>query len=395
MRTPQPQPYPLSTMPTALPNNRPQLGAHINGVVKAVQVVEKRRLREVRKRAFAQHGDPSSWRNLHGVPFNGGLSHFQTLSPYTRSRIEREVVRDLREHMEEWRGSPVCSVVEDRPEVSNLFLDQGKDAIVGGTIYIAGASLYAAIGTGTTPPTVSDSTLGSEVKRTATYLTGAGNCGSSWGSYYQTGRRTYDFTEETSNMNYSELGFASASSGGMCSRLLISGGTVSVLVGQALRVVYDLTTTFGSITGSGVLNIGEWGAVSENWFIGDPGLSYVHTDGSIKNTGGTRSPFEPIQRPCYCNAVSGDFTLGFGGSLSGATGLAPQLEGVWGSYATGTFTRNLTWPTYWSAASWASTAIRGFEYYNAVSFFAVKFSTTQTKTNLQKLKPCGLTLTYT
>ena len=381
-------------MPTVLPNSPIQLGAHIDGVVKTFQVVEKSRLQDVRKRAFARHGNPEAWRNLHGVPFSGSLSHFRTLSPCTCSLIEQDVVRDLRDHSEEWRVSPIAAVVEDRPPRPNLFLNQGKDLIVGGTIVTAEASLYAVVGTGTTPPVASDTSLGSEVKRTAAYLPGAGNCGTSYGNYYQKARRTYDFSEETSNRNYSELGFAYASSGGLCSRLLISGGTVGVLIGQALRVVYDLTITFGSITGSGTLSIGEWGTVSENWFLGTPSLSYVDTNGAAQSNSGVRTPFEPRQGPCYCNAVSGDFTLDFGGGVVGATRLGGSLEGTWGSYTPGTFTRNLTWPTYWTAASWNSNAVRGFEYFNSSSFFALKFSTTYTKTNLQKLKPSGITLTY-
>lgn len=87
--------------------------------------------------------------------------------------------------------------------------------------------------------------LASESKRTSTYLTGSGNCGSSWASNVWSGLRTYDFTAEVGNVNYTELGWSdlSASAANLNSRTLISGGTVSVLIGQQLRVVYTIVVT--------------------------------------------------------------------------------------------------------------------------------------------------------
>lgn len=393
---PSQQPSLSSTMQTALPNNLFRLGARLSGVVEKVQVVEKRRLHEVRCRSYARHGNPVAWRNLHGVPFSGRYSHFMSLSPLTRARIERDVVRDINEYPEEWRMSPVAEAIEERGPKSNLVLNQGLDLIVGGTTNTSWVSYYAIVGTGTTPPSSADTAMGSEVKRAGPSLTGAGNCGSTYGSYYQTNRRTHDFSEETSNQNYTELGFSHASSGNLFSRLLISGGTVSVLIGQALRTVYDLTTSIGSVTGSGTLNIGEWGEVGMDYGVCVPYLPEVNPSSSGWNT--TTTPFSPQGGGLSCRALSGDFTFSYGNVPSGASVVGPAYNGAWGAYTAGTFTRTHTWSTYWSASSWNSTAVRGFGYGRFDQYgtynYAIKFNSNQTKTSLQKLKPAGLILTY-
>jgi hypothetical protein len=55
---------------------------------------------------------------------------------------------------------------------------------------------------------VNQTGLDTETKRSNTYLTGAGNCGTSWTSTTSAQMRTYDFSVEGSNINYSELGWS-------------------------------------------------------------------------------------------------------------------------------------------------------------------------------------------
>jgi hypothetical protein len=52
-----------------------------------------------------------------------------------------------------------------------------------------------------------------EQKRTNTYLTGSGNCGTTQVVNQFQNRRTYDFTAETGTVNYTEIGFGWAVSG--------------------------------------------------------------------------------------------------------------------------------------------------------------------------------------
>jgi hypothetical protein len=382
----------------------PTLGARVAGVVKTVQVVESRRLHAVRRRAYARHGNPAAWRNLHGVPFSGCCSHYRTLSAVTRALIDRAVARDLAEHPQAWEHSrrhEVAEVVEERPEKPNLVLTQGIDRILNGTTFPTLASRYCAVGTGTGTPAASNTALGSEVKRSASYLVGSGNCGTTYpSSGVFTYRRTYDQTEETTSRNYTELGFSDASSGGLFSRLLISGGTVSLVAGQSLRTVYDLTFTLTGLTGSGNLSLGEWGSVACTWGVCAPEPGNVDTNGASNNG---RGFFVPAQgNNIYARPVSGDFTIAYGSNISGHTYLSTSIYGAgWAAYTAGSGTRNYTWTAVWNAASFTSTAIRGFVYGDPGGFpygydnFAIKFGSAQTKTNLQKLKPNGITVTYT
>lgn len=388
-------------MDTAQPKFNSNLGAHIRGVVKSVQVVESRRLRQVRTAAFRRHGNADAFRNLHGMPFNGCYSHFMALSGRTRALIENDLVRDIRENAEAWEAArmDVAEVVEERTEKPNLFLSQGKNQILDGTIGPDKISTRCVVGTGTATPAASDVGLGTEVKRTESYLTGSGNCGT---TYPSTGvrvfRRTYDFSIETVSQNYTELGFSYTSSSGnnLCSRLLISGGTVTVTIGQSLRVVYDLTFTVNASTGSGNLSMDEWGSVGATWGTCVGEIGNVDTNG-LGNAAGTI--FVPNNGAGWVIPVSGNFTFTAGSAVTGETALSSSIQGAWGTYTPGSFTRSLTFANYWSASAFNSTEIRGFIYGRFDQYgqddFAIKFNSAQTKTNLQRLFANGLTLGYT
>jgi hypothetical protein len=93
--------------------------------------------------------------------------------------------------------------------------------------------------------------LTTELKRTGTYLAGAGNCETSVnaGAGSASHKRTYDFTAEVGSVTYNELGFSSNASAGanLFSRILLGAG-VSLVASQQLRVVYTLTMTFTPFT---------------------------------------------------------------------------------------------------------------------------------------------------
>lgn len=86
--------------------------------------------------------------------------------------------------------------------------------------------------------------LQTETKRSATYLTGSGNCESSLTGNVLSSRRTYDFTAETGNITYTEIGVGWAASGSttVFSRILLAA-PVALVAGQQLRVVYQLNLT--------------------------------------------------------------------------------------------------------------------------------------------------------
>ena len=86
--------------------------------------------------------------------------------------------------------------------------------------------------------------LGTQVKRTNTYLTGAPYCQTSLASNVYKLRRTFDFTAEVGTVNYTEaaLGWSASGSTNIFSRILLAA-PVAVNAGQQLRVTYELDLT--------------------------------------------------------------------------------------------------------------------------------------------------------
>lgn len=293
-------------------------------------------------------------------------------------------------------------LVHERPMADNLVLNQGKDQYCGGTAYLNMLVRYCCVGTGTTPPTTADVGLRSEAVRTGTLVTGAGNCGTSYSAGQKvTMRRTFDFPVETVNRNYTELGWSYSGTSGnnLFSRTLISGGTVTVLVDQQLRVVYDLEVTL-SPTGvqSGSLTVAGWPVApatgtAGTWEICRYGIATVDTGGN--STEATGTSFEGyVGNAKQLRACSALTLNGYGNSPT-YTQVGSSVAGVWASYTPGSFTRAMVFG-YWSAASFSSTGIVGFaaaSNNDSQICLAFRFTEAQTKALTHKLRPNGYTIT--
>ena len=285
-------------------------------------------------------------------------------------------------------------IVEERPWTKNLVLDQGKNTFFGGIYYAGWLARYCAVGTGTTTPASTDVGLGTEVKRTGTLLaSGTGTARYSDGRVVYT--YTHDFTEETVNQNYTELGWSWNASAGnnLFSRVLISGGTVTVLAGQQLRVVYALTfsvTPYAETAGT--LTLAGWpiapATTTDGTFaVSGYAFATMGSDGGI-GVGGSE-----VLEPAFASAqvdvcTSLTLNMGFLQYLPYAS-LYPPATATWGPYTTGSFTRSRVCSTI-SASALASTSIRGFCYGSGLGF---KFTDLQTKANTHKLKPNGFSVT--
>jgi len=107
-------------------------------------------------------------------------------------------------------------LVKRRLHFRNLITDAGLDALAGGT-GISNLINYLAVGTGSSEPSYTDTTLNAEIARTnnnggfgdSNAMVGEGNLVEYWRR-----TRTRVFTEAQANANLAELGFFSASSGG-------------------------------------------------------------------------------------------------------------------------------------------------------------------------------------
>ena len=407
-------------MNTAL---RPNAGGRVSGAY-SVQRFESVRLRRLRCSGLRRHGNPAAWRNLHGYPFTGCAAHFLTLSPVTRALIERDIAADIRERPHEWEHPEVAEVVEERPMTPNLVLDQAFNNWFTGAYYFGDFNRYCAIGTGTTAPAVSDvgiqtNPVGGE-RRTGTMLTGSGNCGSTLNTIAGTltNKRTHDFPVQVANENFTELIWSHSSSAGnnANSRVLISGGTITALTGQQVRVVHEATLTCSPIarqsgtivmggtpgwphpSGSATNTAGEW-----QWCR--VGFTGVGTDGS-RDASATYGYgfFEPANPQAIIPVWWGTLTLPAFGADPGRSGEFPFQyggntvgSGVWSTYVSGSFTRSVSFYAI-PPAAWNSTnGIAGYALYRLSTIYsnpgiAVKFTQPQTKTNLDALKTPGFTI---
>lgn len=236
---------------------------------------------------------------------------------------------------------------------------------------------------------VNQTSLGSESKRTNTYLTGAGNCGTSIVAQVTIYKRTYDFAVEVANQNYTELGWSQTTSAGanLFSRALITGGSVSVLIGQQLRVIYELSMGYGQKTPTAAT------AAIAGW----PVAPAVTTDGDYMNC-------NPISEPGNVdtngNATTGSTTLlaqpdwrlttgtvfpSFGADYSEGSNLGTATSLSLDSYVSGSFSR--TKNANWNLTTGNSTAIRGI-FQNSGSGRSMAlfiFDEAQTKANTHTL----------
>lgn len=199
-------------------------------------------------------------------------------------------------------------VVKSLKGFKNLILDNGLNSI--GVRVFAACFTACAVGIGSTPPAVGQTALDTESARTANYLTGAGNCGTTRNSATRfTLRRTFDFPVAALNGNYTELGFSwsSAANGNLFSRVLIqsAGSPISLTVTstQQLRVVYELYIDFVSSVQAINTNFGgAWGNVT-----GTSGIQ--KTTMTIYNSSQSDAPIAAV-------GLDG-LTLGFPGNTSG------------------------------------------------------------------------------
>ena len=406
---------------------KPHVGGKLSGAY-SVQRFESVRLRRLRCAGMRRHGNPAVWRNLHGYGFTGCASHFLTLSPVIRALIERDIVADIRERPHEWEHPEVAEVVEERPVTPNLVLDQGLNNWFTGGYLLGNFNRYCAIGTGTNTPAVTDTGLYTEVHRTGAMLTGSGNCGSTLNTTAGTLalKRTHDFPVQVANENFTELIWSHSASAGnnANSRVLISGGTVSALVGQQMRVVHEVTLTCSpTARQSGTIGIGGtpgWPhpsgsatSTAGEWQWGAVGFSNVNTDGAQVNDYGT-SILEPANGQGFMAAWYTGMTLQSFGTAATRSGVfrtifpdyaTPIGTGGWQAYTPGSFTRTVSFAsgTAVPPAAWSSVnGIRGFEigtYYwdYGIAFrgpgvLCVRFDELQTKTDLDALRAPGFTL---
>lgn len=135
-----------------------------------------------------------------------------------------------------------------------LRCDTGEKAVISAFIdsthVTLATSLTVASPTLFTMYRIAQNALATEVVRSANYLTGTGNCGTTVTGGVLTHQRTFDFPIEVSDQTYNEVGFSSTNTPGanLNTRGIFAGAPVSVLTGQQLRVIYFFVVTATPVT---------------------------------------------------------------------------------------------------------------------------------------------------
>lgn len=246
---------------------------------------------------------------------------------------------------------------------------------------------------------VNQTGLVAEVKRTSTYLTGVGNCGttSNAGTATRTMKRTFDFSAEVSPQNYEELGwsYTSTVASNLFSRVLITGGTVTVLATQQLRVIYELSIVVSpavstgqtlSITGWPVAPAtttdGDYIANSEGFSGGTGGITVVDTNGNT-SAGGTNTGLEPWAG-ISTQLASGSTLPAFNAAYTAGTTTTASSQTLQ-SYTSGNFYRDTV--ALWLASNGNRTDIRGIVFIDtSVDVATFVFDEAQTKDNTHLLE---------
>lgn len=268
----------------------------------------------------------------------------------------------------------------DSGEERYIASQTGTECVVTVAVNIAAPTLF-------TVWAVNQTGLASESKRTNTYLTGSGNCGSSIVGNAWSGKRTYDFTAEVGNVNYTELGWSDlvTAASNLNSRTLITGGTVSVLIGQQLRVIYTLIVTVTpNASTPGTYSITGWPVAPAvttdgDYIVATMAMPTINTSGVA---GGSVSfPFDRSGSAAIFRLCTGSVLPSFGTAYTTGT-TANSNTNAWQSYVDGNFyidTQGIFNLTTGNATNW-----RGINPVAAENFVFV-FDEAQTKESTHTL----------
>lgn len=338
--------------------------------------VEKAICLRVARRAVSNAGFDATFEQAHGHRFTGSGADRRLLPPEIQRRVDGQLVKSMRRHPAAWRSSSVARVAEDRPWAENLILNQGLDYLASRATWWAAMGAYCVLGTGTATPAITQTGLGAEVVRTNNLL-GTKTVTDDNSTRTRTISRTYDFPSESVNRNYTELGLSHTGTvaSNLSTRALISGGTVTVLVGQQARVVYAIAVTLGA-------NVVSTPTSTTGWTAGLQGISGFYTLDGLEDgyfSGG--AAFVSNLALSTADAIP-TFGTGFNPGVDGGCSSSGFDTYVTGSY---TSKRWALWNINSGVGTWRSLFIPSGSIYTNLGWLWV-FDNAQTKDNRHTLK---------
>jgi hypothetical protein len=227
--------------------------------------------------------------------------------------------------------------------IPNLVLNQGLDLMITGTD-CTGLMTFGRIGSGTTTPTVSDTSLANQLKVTSTILGSGNGTTNDTVNGAATHTKVYEFAAESATVTYNELGVGSAQSTNLGTRALFPSGVVCNN-GDNMRLTYSLTFSIPSIVSPVTISLSA--------------VNGFNVSGTLKTVGTFQNLFAALAAgggssgggtwPSLFNGSAGVGILGSApttfptvNTALSYTSLGSNVTGSQGSYTNGTFTRNCT-----------------------------------------------------
>lgn len=181
-------------------------------------------------------------------------------------------------------------------EFPNLITNDGISAM-----YNGGYLTYCFVGTGNTPPAVTNTALANRIAATSSIYASTINTITSTPPYYAAITKYYEFATGTAAGNLSEVGvgwfISSPSNYGLFSRALILDAeglptTITVLPSEVLRVTYTLRLYIPTQDATGTITLGgNAGGTTHNWIM----RAARCTDGGYWRAG-ERMAISPVYR---------------------------------------------------------------------------------------------------
>lgn len=220
----------------------------------------------------------------------------------------------------------------------NLITNAGLDYVAGNSA-INNCINYCRVGTGSTPPAVTDTTLAAKTGTASPQGSQTNSVQTTTLPYYSQHVRVYTFGVGAVSGNLTEIGFfSSASTGTMWSRALIkdSGGnptTLTLLATEQLKVTYTVIRYLpATVTGSFTLNTNGVNST----------INYTLTPANISSSGPwyeSRTSATTMYIGCYETDVLGAVTSRPSGAVS------PSSTASASTYISGTYQQTFA-PTF-------------------------------------------------
>lgn len=251
---------------------------------------------------------------------------------------------------------------------------------------------------------VNDTGLETEYARTGNLSASEGSHGTSFhdGNVY-TMKRTFIFDPVSETVTIREIGWSYTTSPGanLFGRDVLAGGGITLVDGQQLRVVVELSIEFSPSVATAVDNVGgafdtAGTAIIEGLGIGttsDNAFHMVNSSGQTRTGGNNNNPtpaggfLEAYQSSKRIGAITANWTQqtatqsGNGNTKSVVTG-----SGVAGSYTAGSFYKEYSYTFGIDQANGLIYGLQLSAQNSGANGFTIKFDSAQTKLNTHTLK---------